>query len=281
MKLSVPALDFVAEELETVLDVHNPRLLRMQLHAQLFQDLVGRAHCRTCLCCRFTGDHPIIGIPRQLKSSQPHLPIKRRQKYVAERGRNHTPLRSPALRRKELPISVASRLEHRLDEAKHSAIRYLLGYQREEFLMIHRPEKVSEICIHNPLRPALDFFPDLARCVLRRSPSPISEASIVEYRLEDGLQPIEQRLLTHAVIDRRYAEHTILSWFVPLRNRVLSHRQRLIGVLFQLPLQPSQLRTQLCFKSRETLPIYTSTSPVLLHLLPGHLQVLPLVHLVD
>src|SRR5580700_10472383 len=98
MKLSVPALDFVAEELETVLDVHNPRLLRMQLHAQ----------CRTCLCCRFTGDHPIIGIPRQLKSSQPHLPIKRRQKYVAERGRNHTPLRSPALRRKELPISVAS-----------------------------------------------------------------------------------------------------------------------------------------------------------------------------
>src|SRR5215471_19588818 len=38
MKLSVPALDLVAEELEAVPDMDNPRLLRMQLHAQLFQD---------------------------------------------------------------------------------------------------------------------------------------------------------------------------------------------------------------------------------------------------
>jgi hypothetical protein len=112
MKLSVPALDFVAKELEAVSDMYDPRLLRMQLHAQLFQDLVGHVHCRACRCCRFTSNHPIIGVPRQLKSSQPHLPIKRRQKYVAERGRNHTPLRSPALRGKELPISVASRFEH-------------------------------------------------------------------------------------------------------------------------------------------------------------------------
>jgi len=37
----------------------------------------------------------------------------------------------PALGRKELPLAVASRLEHRLNEAKHSAIRYSLGDQRE------------------------------------------------------------------------------------------------------------------------------------------------------
>jgi hypothetical protein len=91
--------------------------------------------------------------------------------------------------------------------------------------VIHRPEKVPEICIHNPLRPALDLF-RFAQCVLRRSPSSISKAGIIEYRLEDGLQPIEQRLLTHAVIDRRYAEHSILSWFVPLRNRVPTTRSR-------------------------------------------------------
>jgi hypothetical protein len=46
------------------------------------------------------------------------------------------------------------------------------------------------------------LFPYFAQSVLRRSPSPISEAGIIEYRLEDRLQPIEQRLLTHAVIDR-------------------------------------------------------------------------------
>src|SRR3984957_16243534 len=143
MKLVVPALDFVAKELEAVPDMDDPRLLRMQLHAQLFQDSVSRVHCRACLCCRFTGDHPIIGIPRQLKASQPHLPIKRRQKYVTERRRNYTALRSTALGWKELPLSVASRLEHCLDEAQHSAIRYPLGYQREKFFVIYGPEKVS------------------------------------------------------------------------------------------------------------------------------------------
>jgi hypothetical protein len=33
MKLSVSALDFVAEELEAVPNMDDPRLLRMQLHA--------------------------------------------------------------------------------------------------------------------------------------------------------------------------------------------------------------------------------------------------------
>src|SRR5467141_1736253 len=228
MKLFLPALDFVAKELEAVPDMYDPRLLRMQLHAQLFQDSAGRIHCGSCLCCRFAGKHPIIGIPRKLIPSQPHLPIKRRQKYVTERRRNYASLRSSALGWKELPLSVASRLEHCLDEAQHSAIRYPLGHQREKFFVIDGPEKVSEVRIHDPLRPTLDLFPDLAQCILCRSPSPISEASIIEYWLEDGFQPIEQRLLAHAVINRRYAEHSILSWFVPLRNRVLSHRQRLI-----------------------------------------------------
>src|SRR5215469_438335 len=161
MQLSVPTLDFVAEELEAVPDMNDPRLLRMQLHTQLFQESAGRIHCGPCLCCRFAGDHPVVGIPCQLISSQPHLPIKRRQKDVTEGRRNHTALRSASLGRKELPFAVASRLEHRLNEAKHSAIRYSLGYQCEKLLVIHRPEKISEICVHDPLRSTLDFLPDL------------------------------------------------------------------------------------------------------------------------
>src|SRR2546426_123793 len=110
---------------------------------------------------------------------------------------------------------------------------------------------------------------------------PIFDDASFGYRLEDRLQPIEQRLLAHAVIDRRYAEHSVLSRLVPLRNGMLANRQRPIGVLFQLLLQSIQLLVQLRFKSLQSLPIYSSTSPVLLHLLPGHLQILPLVHLVD
>jgi hypothetical protein len=81
-------------------------------------------------------------------------------------GRDYTSLRSSALGWKELPLSVASRLEHCLDEAQHSAIRYPLGYQREKFFVIYGPEKVSEVRIYDPLRPALNLFPDLAQCIL-------------------------------------------------------------------------------------------------------------------
>src|SRR5713226_6739772 len=151
IKLPPPALDFVAEELEAVSDVNNPRLLRMELHAQLFQDSAGRVHGGSGLCCRSTGDHPVIGKPRQLISSQSHLPIKWRQKYVTEHGRNPTTLWSASLARKELPFAVASRFEHRLDEAQHSAVSYSLSYQREELFMVRGPEEVSEIRIDDPL----------------------------------------------------------------------------------------------------------------------------------
>ena len=98
--------------------------------------------------------------------------------------------------------------------------------------MVRGPEEISQIRIDDPLRPALYLLPHFAQGILRGSPSPISEAGIIEYRFEDGLQPVEQRLLTHAIIDRGYAKHSILARFVPLRDRVLSHRQRPIGILF-------------------------------------------------
>jgi len=66
----------------------------------------------------------------------------------------------------------------------------------------------------------------------RRSPSPISKAGVIEYRFEDGLQPIEQRLLAHPIIDRGYAQHPKLARLSRLRDPVLSDPQRLIGVLF-------------------------------------------------
>ncbi len=71
--------------------------------------------------------------------------------YLLCKGSGHTPLRSAALGGRELPFAVASCLEHCLDQAQHAAVRYSLGYQREEFLVVHGPEKVSEVRIHDPL----------------------------------------------------------------------------------------------------------------------------------
>src|SRR5262250_3036605 len=98
--------------------------------------------------------------------------------------------------------------------------------------MVHSPEKVLQVSVHDPLPSAVDLLPHFAQSILRRSPSPISEAGIIEYRFKDRLQPVEQRLLTYAVVNRRYAQHATLARFVPLRDGVLAHWQRLIGVLF-------------------------------------------------
>ena len=50
--------------------------------------------------------------------------------YLLCKGRDHRTLRGPALAGKETTLAVASRLEHRPNQAQHSAIGYLLGYQR-------------------------------------------------------------------------------------------------------------------------------------------------------
>ena len=48
----LPPLDLVAEELEAVLDMNDPRLLRMQLNAQLFQNAAGNLDGRSRLAPR-------------------------------------------------------------------------------------------------------------------------------------------------------------------------------------------------------------------------------------
>src|SRR5207237_551131 len=98
---------------------------------------------------------------------------------------------------------IAPGLEHRLNQTQHPAVGYSLGNEREQLRMIHRPEKVLQIGVYDPLPPALKLPPYFAHGVFRRSPSPISVVGFIEYRLEDRLQPIEHRLLAYPVVDRR------------------------------------------------------------------------------
>src|ERR1700676_5707105 len=103
--------------------------------------------------------------------------------------------------------------------------------------MIDRSEKVSQIAAHDPLLPTLNLFPHLAHGVLGRSPSSISEVGLIEDRLEERLQPIEQRLLAYPVVNRGNSQPTKLARFSRLRDLYLPHRLRLISVLLQLTLQ--------------------------------------------
>ncbi len=130
MKLPLSALDLVPKKLESLPDVHDSRLLRMQLHAQLIQNPKRRGHRGPRFCRRLTGHYPVVGVPRKLISLAPHLLIERRQKYVTEQGRNHPALRSPALAWKQPPFAIASCLEHHLYQAQYPTIGYSLGNER-------------------------------------------------------------------------------------------------------------------------------------------------------
>src|SRR5215472_11007344 len=146
--------------------------------------------------------------------------------------------------------------------------------------MINRPKKVFQIAVDDPLLPALNLFPYLTHGVLRRPPSSISEVGVIEYRLEDWLQPIEQRLLAYSVVNRRNSQRAKLTRLACLRDLHLPHRLRVISVLSQFPLQSAQLLIELRRELFQALPIHTSTSPVSLYSLPGDLQILLLVHFV-
>jgi hypothetical protein len=78
---------------------------------------------------------------------------------------------------------------------------------------------------------------------------------------------------THAIFGHRYAKHSTLSRFVPIRNPVLSHRQRPIGVLFQLSLQPIQLLVPVALRKPTESAHLRLHYPGLPSPSPGHRQV--------
>src|SRR6202021_810835 len=161
-------------------------------------------------CRGLAGDHPVVRVSRKSITSATHLPIKRRQEDIAQQRRHHATLRRATYCRKESALAVTAGREHRLDQAQHSSVRYTLSHQREEFLVFDGAEEVLQIRIHDPPAPAFDLLPHFTQRILRRSPSPVPEVGFIKYRFEDRLQPIEQCLLTHPIINRRNAKHSLL-----------------------------------------------------------------------
>src|SRR5205807_1976527 len=131
-----------------------------------------------------------------------------------------------------------------------------------------------------PLPLDLNHLPHFEHGILRQSPSPVSEVGVIEHRLEDWLQPVEQRLLAYSVVNSRDSQRAKLARLSRLRDLHLPHRLRKIDLLRQFALQSIQLLIELRSESVQTLPIHPSTAPVGLYRLPGHLQVLPLIHFV-
>jgi hypothetical protein len=80
------SLDLITKEFESLSNVDYSRLLRMKYHIQLLQYLLRCYYRRSRLCRGFTGDEPVVRIPRYLIPLATHFPIKRSQEYVTQNG---------------------------------------------------------------------------------------------------------------------------------------------------------------------------------------------------
>src|SRR5260370_30684642 len=66
------ALDLVPKKLESLPDMHDPRLLRMQLHAQLVQNPKRRSHCCPRFSSRLPRCNPCSRAPPNIIYLAPH-----------------------------------------------------------------------------------------------------------------------------------------------------------------------------------------------------------------
>src|SRR3954452_7055080 len=146
--------------------------------------------------------------------------------------------------------------------------------------MFNRPEEIFEVGIDDPLRARTQLLPDLPQGILGRSPFAVSEAGVIEYRLEDRLQPGQQRLLAYPVINGRDTERARLARLAGFRDQVSSHRQGVIGVVLELLMESVQLLVEHLLEIHQGLPIDATGPSVALDPQPGILQVPTLVNLI-
>ena len=85
-ELLTALLDLILQKFEALSDVDDPGLARMNLHAQRLEHFGRYRKSRTRFRGALAGHHPIVGKPRQLISSAPHLLIERSQQDIAEQG---------------------------------------------------------------------------------------------------------------------------------------------------------------------------------------------------
>jgi hypothetical protein len=89
-------------------------------------------------------------------------------------------------------------------------------------------EEISQVDVDDPLIARVQLAPDRLECILGGSPGPIPEVGVIEVRLEDRFQPVEDRLLTYPIVNRREADTPPVSppWGSGAAAPVGAHRCR-------------------------------------------------------
>src|SRR5262249_24096802 len=127
----------------------------------------------------------------------------------------------------------------RPDQLQHPSITDLLGNQVDQLALRDGVEKHPEIGIDAPAIPRIQFLPHAAHRIMRRAPFAIPKGAVLKPRLEDGLHPLDQGLLTDPVDDCRYAELSDPTIRFSYLDSLYGFR--LVGPLTQLSVQAFQI----------------------------------------
>src|SRR5262249_4754497 len=149
-----------------------------------------------------------------------------------------------------------------------------LSDQGQEFFVVYGSEEVFQIRIDDPLISGLHFAPNLGQGIGGLATLAIPKTARIKKLLQDLLPTNYQRLLTHPVVDRRYAQWPCLAGGSPFRNLQSSHGLRLIGVLAELLMEPFQIPIQTGLELRDGHLICAAGSLIGANALPRKLQVL-------
>ena len=254
------------------------RLPGVQGHTQLGQYPRGRLQCRMGLPARAARDEPSRPHTGSTGSRGGASPNQTGQQDIAQQRRNDAALRSAPLGRQPLSFGHHPGREHLPEQAQHATVRDSLVDQCKELLVSTDPKKSlrSASTTHSYPRPV----PSISCAGLRgRTSAPVPVVGIIESRLEESAPAGSASLLTHPIeIVGMPSGRNFPGW--PPWESALENRLRHILSVPQLPVQTIEIHIERCLERRQVFSIHATGTPVALHLLPGHLQILPPVHLV-
>src|ERR1700728_835646 len=192
-----------AEEIQTLpasCEVHNLRLIRVQLQPQRSQDLPDHFQGRPGLCLRAAQRHAIIGVAHQLThATRGELRIQDVQANIGQQRGNHPALRRPSDRPLKLPVIRPPWRQPQAAKLEHPPVRHPLPDPGEQPVMADLAEEVADIKLRDELA-ALDETGTKPLHRLRgRPPRPEPVRARQEIRLEDRLQHDLGRLLGHPI----------------------------------------------------------------------------------
>src|SRR5215831_5131416 len=208
-------------------------LLRVDLKLEAAFDEVGQA-CHDPSACLFAADIDVtvIRVPHEPVAAPLKFVIKLIQDEIREQRRKRPALRGPFPALLEQPAVEHSSGQVSPDQPENPPVRDPRRHRGHQSVVIDPIEKFGQVKIYNkPI--ALDYVGlRLRHRLVGRAARPEAVAVLAECRVPPRLQPLQDRLLDHAIDHGWNAK--VARPAVRLRDLHPTHRLRLIAPLEQL-----------------------------------------------